>query len=287
MKGILLAGGIGSRLWPMTQATSKQLLPVYDKPAIYYPLSTLMDLDIQDILVISSVRDLPAIRNLLGNGLEFGVKINYLEQSEPKGIAEALIIGSDFLGDDNCTLILGDNLFFGIDNNENRKLQNSHGAHVLVYKVPDPTSYGNIELGIEGRVLQIVEKPKIPISPYAVTGLYILDGKAKILAKSLKPSPRGELEITDLLNIYRKDEELTALVIQDGAVWMDMGTISTITIASEYVRIIQERQGVLIGSPHLIGLEKGWISKSQLESMISPFSSQYAVSLKNQLPRFS
>lgn len=283
MKGILLAGGLGTRLWPMTLATSKQLLPVYDKPAIYYPLSTLMDIGIQEILVISSPRDLPAIENLLGDGSSYGIEISYEIQVEPKGIAQALMIGKDFLAGDSCYLILGDNLFFGLDSSAIIDVSHAIGASVLSYKVPNPSEYGNLRMDSNGNVTELVEKPLVPISPYAVTGLYFFDSNASEYVNQIKLSKRGEFEIIDLLNIYLAEGSLSAKIIPDGAVWMDMGTIPTINAASEYVRLIQDRQGILAGSPHLIAVQKGWIERVKLLESISAISSQYAFSLRAAL----
>lgn len=283
MKGILLAGGLGTRLWPMTLATSKQLLPVYDKPAIYYPLSTLMNMSVKEILVISSPRDLKAIENLLGDGKSFGIKIIYKVQEEPKGIAQALIIGQEFLGNEDCILILGDNLFFGLENSAINEKDPNVGASVLAYKVPNPADYGNLSFDSNGNVLKLIEKPHLPISSYAVTGLYFFDFKATEYVKEIKPSSRGELEIIDLLNIYLAKDALSARVIPDGAVWMDMGTIPTINAASDYVRLIQDRQGILAGSPHFVAVQNGWIEKKDLLNSVSMISSQYASSLRRVL----
>jgi glucose-1-phosphate thymidylyltransferase len=287
MKGILLAGGLGTRLWPMTVSISKQLLPVYDKPTIYYPLSTLMEMGIRDILIISTPRDVEAIRMLLGTGADFGIELEYLVQPKPEGIAQALILGKDFLQGGECCLILGDNLFFNLDWDSLPKSTETSqdGAKILACEVKNPTDYGNIHFDSKGEIVELVEKPPVPFSSKAITGMYFLDGTASERAELLSPSKRGELEITDLLNAYLEEKKLEAIILGEASGWIDMGSISSINTASEYVREKQILTGKLVGSPHYVAQENNWITQQMLHNQLSGFSSQYAIALRDLILR--
>jgi glucose-1-phosphate thymidylyltransferase len=270
MKGIVLAGGSGSRLHPMTLAVSKQLLPVYDKPMIYYPLVTLMSAGINEILFISTPRDLPLIQGLLGDGSQFGCIFEYKVQEQPNGIAEAFIIGEEFIGKDSVALILGDNIFSGGDLTQPVTQYKYHGACIFTYRVSDPERYGVAEINKFGSVINIVEKPKKPKSNLAVTGLYFYDNKVVDIAKNLKPSARGELEITDVNMEYVKKDELLNVTLPQGTAWLDTGTIESLHQASQYVHSIQERQGIMLGCPEEIAYKNGWITKEELSKMVLP-----------------
>lgn len=265
-KGIILAGGSGTRLYPLTLVTSKQLLPIYDKPMIYYPLSTLMLAGIKDILIISTPHDLPNFKKLLGDGSQFGINLSYAEQPSPDGLAQAFIIGEDFIGDDECTMILGDNIFFGhsLTTLLKEAANNKGRATVFGYYVDDPERFGIVEFDNEGRVISLEEKPANPKSNYAVTGLYFYDKDVVKYAKSLKPSDRGELEITDLNRIYLEMGKLDVKLLGRGYAWLDTGTMDSLIEAAEFVKTIQKRQGIVISAPEEIAYINGWISKEKL-----------------------
>ena len=265
-KGIILAGGSGSRLWPITLGTSKQLLPIYDKPMIYYPLHVLMLSDIQEIALISTPQDLPQYRRLLSDGSQWGIKISYIEQPSPDGLAQAYILAEDFLGNSSSAMILGDNIFYGqgLSKILEKASIKECGGTIFGYHVVDPERYGVMGFDSIGNVNEIVEKPSNPPSNFAVTGLYFLDNKASERAKKIKPSSRGELEITSLLDIYLSEQSLSVENMGRGIAWLDTGTHSSMLDASNFVRTITERQGMLIGSPDEIAYRKKWISKSQL-----------------------
>jgi len=269
MKGILLAGGYGTRLYPLTLGVSKQLLPVYDKPMVYYPLSMLMLAGIREILVISSPEDLPAFHRLLGDGSQWGLEITYAEQSKPRGLAEAFIIGRDFVGEDHVSLILGDNIFFGTGLWDQLKqaAQLGEGALVFAYPVRDPERYGIIEFDKDERVLSLEEKPKKPRSSFAVPGLYFYDNQVLELAAHLAPSRRGELEITDINRIYLEKGQLRMQQLGRGIAWLDAGTHETLLQAANFVQAVEERQGLMIGCPEEIAYRVGFISKEQLKDL--------------------
>ncbi|MBU6375169.1 MAG: glucose-1-phosphate thymidylyltransferase RfbA [Bdellovibrionales bacterium] len=266
MKGILLAGGSGTRLYPLTLAVSKQLLPVYDKPTIYYPLSTLMLAGIREILVISTPRDLPMIQGLLGSGAEYGLKLEYCEQAKPEGIAQAFHLGAEFLNGSPACLILGDNLFYGHEMVPmlQQASRISNGACVFGYHVHDPERYGVVEFDPQGRALSLEEKPKNPKSPWAVTGLYFYDSSVVRRAKNLKPSSRGEYEITDLNRTYLQDGLLEVKLLGRGVAWLDTGTPESLVSSSQFVQTLEQRQGLKIGCLEEIAFHQGFISKDQL-----------------------
>lgn len=283
-KGIILAGGSGTRLYPLTMVTSKQLLPIYDKPMIYYPLSTLMLAGIRDILIISTPNDLPNFEKLLGDGSRYGINISYKVQPSPDGLAQAFILGEEFIGQDNCAMILGDNIFHGngFTTQLKKAIENTERATVFGYYVEDPERFGVVEFDENGKVISLEEKPEIPKSNYAVTGLYFYDNKVCEYAKSLKPSPRGELEITDLNKIYLEKGKLDVITLGRGYGWLDTGTVDSLSEASEYVRVIENRQGLKISCIEEISYKNGWINKETLlESAVKYGKSPYGQHLKN------
>ncbi|MCB0103146.1 MAG: glucose-1-phosphate thymidylyltransferase RfbA [Anaerolineales bacterium] len=271
MKGIILAGGRGTRLHPLTISVSKQILPVYDKPMVYYPLSMLMLAGIRDILIVSSPEDIPLFQRLLGDGTQWGIAFSYAEQREPRGLADAFIVGAEFLKGEGACLILGDNIFFGHGLPE--LLQNAaqldHGAVVFAYPVHDPERYGVVEFDEDGKAVNLEEKPEKPRSHFAVPGLYFYDQRVTEYAASLQPSTRGELEITDLNRIYMRQGELHVTQLGRGVAWLDAGTHESLLQASNFVQTVEERQGLMISSPEEIAFRKGFIDRFQLEKLIN------------------
>ncbi|WP_318311056.1 glucose-1-phosphate thymidylyltransferase RfbA [Flagellimonas crocea] len=271
MKGIILAGGTGSRLHPLTLSVSKQLMPIYDKPMIYYPLSTLMYAGIKEILIISTPKDLPLFRELLGDGKKYGCSFSYAEQESPNGLAEAFIIGEAFIGSDKVALILGDNVFYGTG--LSRLLQsnnNPNGGIIYAYRVNDPQRYGVVEFNEEGKVISIEEKPKEPKSNYVVPGIYFYDNDVVSIAKGIRPSARGELEITDVNKAYLKAGKLNVSILDRGTAWLDTGTFQALMQASQFVEVLEERQGMIIGSIEAAAYEMGYIDKKQLNELAEP-----------------
>jgi len=273
-KGIILAGGSGTRLYPVTQSISKQLLPVYDKPMIYYPLSTLMLAGIQDILIISTPDDTPRFESLLGDGNQWGLNISYKVQPSPDGLAQAFILGDTFIGNDLSALVLGDNIFYGHDFNELlvNAMRCDNGATIFTYHVHDPERYGVAEFDNSNKVLSLEEKPKNPKSNYAVTGLYFYDNDVVAMAKSLKPSARGELEITDLNRLYLEKEKLNVEIMGRGYAWLDTGTHDSLLEASQFIATLENRQGLKVSCPEEISYRRGWINATQLEKLAVPLS---------------
>jgi glucose-1-phosphate thymidylyltransferase len=273
-KGIILAGGSGTRLYPVTQCISKQLLPVYDKPMIYYPLSTLMLAGIQDILIISTPDDTPRFKSLLGDGSQWGLNISYKVQPSPDGLAQAFILGDTFIGNDLSALVLGDNIFYGHDFNEllGNAMTRDDGATVFAYHVHDPERYGVAEFDKQNKVLSLEEKPQHPKSNYAVTGLYFYDKNVVTMAKSLKPSSRGELEITDLNRLYLDKQKLNVEIMGRGYAWLDTGTHDSLLEASQFIATLENRQGLKVSCPEEISYRQGWINATQLEKLAAPLS---------------
>ena len=271
MKGIILAGGSGTRLWPITQAISKQLMPIYDKPMIYYPLTTLMQAGIRDILIITTPDDQAGFQRLLGDGSQWGINLEYTVQSKPEGLAQAFIIGEDFIGNDKVALVLGDNIFHGERLDESlQECTNPDGGTVFAYKVSDPERYGVVEFDEQNQAISIEEKPAEPKSNFAVVGLYFYDNDVVEIAKNVKPSDRGELEITSINAEYLRRGKLQVQTLDNGDVWLDTGTIDSLTDASDFVRVIQKRTGRIIGSPEKTAFKNGWISREQLDTLAEP-----------------
>lgn len=287
MKGIILAGGSGTRLYPLTIAVSKQILPIYDKPMIYYPLSVLMLAGIRDILIISTPHDLPLFQKLLGDGSEFGINFSYAEQAHPNGLAEAFIIGRGFIGDDSVAMILGDNIYFGegLSNLSQLSANPMSGGTVFAYRVDDPQRYGVVEFdGKTGQAISIEEKPEKPKSHWAVTGLYFYDNQVVDIARSIKPSARGELEITTVNNVYLERGELNVQRFGRGYAWLDTGTHDSLHEASSFVQTIEKRQGIKIACPEEIGLDKGWLnSEAVLERAAKLGKTEYAAYLRRRV----
>ena len=286
MKGIVLAGGAGTRLYPLTMVTSKQLLPVYDKPMIYYPLSTLMLAGIQDILIISTPTDTPRFEALLGDGSQFGLKLSYKVQPSPDGLAQAFLLGEEFIGDDACAMVLGDNIFYGngfssILREAAAAAEHDDKASIFGYYVNDPERFGIVEFDAEGKVISVEEKPKQPKSNYAITGLYFYPKGVSAMAKDVKPSARGELEITTLNDMYLQQRRLNVKLLGRGFAWLDTGTMDSLVDAADFVRMIEKRQSIKISAPEEIAYKNGWITKEKLlESAARYGKSPYGEHLK-------
>lgn len=268
MKGIILAGGAGTRLYPLTMVTSKQLLPVYDKPMIYYPLSTLMLAGIKDILIISTPQDTPRFESLLGDGGQFGIKLSYAVQPSPDGLAQAFIIGKQFIGDDSCAMVLGDNIFYGSGlfkrMDAAKKATEEGKATVFGFYVKDPERFGVVEFDKEGKVISVEEKPEHPKSNYAITGLYFYPAGVAEKAEKVKPSKRGELEITTLNDMYLQEDNLNVQLLNRGFAWLDTGTMDSLLLASDFIHMVEEQQGVMISAPEEIAYRNGWINDTKM-----------------------
>lgn len=286
MKGIILAGGSGTRLYPLTMITSKQLLPIYDKPMIYYPLSTLMLAGIRDILIISTPQDLPNFEKLLGDGSNYGIKLSYKVQPSPDGLAQAFILGEEFIGDDCCAMVLGDNIFYGngfgkILRSAVENAEKNRRASVFGYYVEDPERFGVVEFDDSGKVISVEEKPAAPKSNYAITGLYFYDNRVVEIAKSLKPSARGELEITDLNRVFLEKGDLDVQLLGRGFAWLDTGTMDSLIEAGQFVQMIEKRQGIKISAVEEIAYKNGWITKDKLSESAERYGkSTYGQHLK-------
>ena len=288
MKGIILAGGSGTRLYPLTKVTSKQLLPIYDKPMIYYPMSILMRAGIREILIISTPDDTPRFQELLGNGSQFGVELSYVVQPSPDGLAQAFILGADFIGEDSVAMVLGDNIFHGhgLTKRLRTAAEKESGATVFGYYVEDPQRFGVVEFNAEGKAVSLEEKPAVPKSNYAVTGLYFYDNRVVEYAKGLQPSARGELEITDLNRIYLENNELSVSLLGDGFTWLDTGTHESLVDATNFVKTIEEHQHRKIACLEEIAYDNGWIDRKQLEATYEVYKkNQYGAYLKKIMDR--
>lgn len=288
MKGIILAGGSGTRLYPLTKVTSKQLLPIYDKPMIYYPMSILMRAGIREILIISTPDDTPRFQELLGNGSQFGVELSYVVQPSPDGLAQAFILGADFIGEDSVAMVLGDNIFHGhgLTKRLRTAAEKESGATVFGYYVEDPQRFGVVEFNAEGKAVSLEEKPAVPKSNYAVTGLYFYDNRVVEYAKGLQPSARGELEITDLNRIYLENNELSVSLLGDGFTWLDTGTHESLVDATNFVKTIEEHQHRKIACLEEIAYDNGWIDRKQLEATYEVYKkNQYGAYLKKIVDR--
>ena len=288
MKGIILAGGSGTRLYPLTKVTSKQLLPIYDKPMIYYPMSILMRAGIREILIISTPDDTPRFQELLGNGSQFGVELSYVVQPSPDGLAQAFILGADFIGEDSVAMVLGDNIFHGhgLTKRLRTAAEKESGATVFGYYVEDPQRFGVVEFNAEGKAVSLEEKPTVPKSNYAVTGLYFYDNRVVEYAKGLQPSARGELEITDLNRIYLENNELSVSLLGDGFTWLDTGTHESLVDATNFVKTIEEHQHRKIACLEEIAYDNGWIDRKQLEATYEVYKkNQYDAYLKKIMDR--
>ncbi len=286
MKGIILAGGSGTRLYPITMGISKQLIPIYDKPMIYYPLATLIESGINDILIITNPEHVDAFKSLLGDGSQLGCKFSYVEQAEPRGLADAFIVGKDFIGDDKVTLILGDNIFYGDSvTDTTKKNLDVNGGVIFAAQVHDPERYGIVEFDKNMNVLSIEEKPEKPKSNYAIPGLYIFDNDVVDIAPKVEPSERGEIEITEIQNEYLKKGKLQVGVLEKGTVWLDTGTFDSMVAAAEYVRVVEKRQGVKVGCIEEAAFRSGFIDKKQLRTLAKPLVKsgygKYLVNLSN------
>tara|TARA_B110000027_G_scaffold18638_2_gene19471 strand:- start:16906 stop:17775 length:870 start_codon:yes stop_codon:yes gene_type:complete len=285
MKGIILAGGSGTRLHPLTLSVSKQLMPIYDKPMIYYPLSTLMYAGINEVLIISTPKDLPLFKDLLGDGKKYGCTFEYAVQEHPNGLAEAFLIGEDFIGDDKVALILGDNIFYGTGLEKLLQANNNpEGGIIYAYRVNDPERYGVVEFDQDGKAISIEEKPEHPKSNYAVPGIYFYDNTVVEIAKNIKPSHRGELEITDVNKEYLKQGKLSVSILDRGTAWLDTGTFQSLMQASQFVEVIEQRQGLKVGAIEGVAFEMGYIDETQLKALAKPLlKSGYSTNLMELL----